>query len=459
MKMWSGRFSEPNAKEMDEFNNSLHFDKVLYRYDILGSVAHVKMLAKQNIISKKDEESLIKALELLMKDIDEGKVVLSTEYEDIHMAVESILTDRIGESAKKIHTCRSRNDQVALDMKMYVRAEALNIVELLKNLVFTLLKIAEKHTDTIMPGYTHMQRAQTVTFAHHLSAYSEMFLRDISRIKDTYKRANVMPLGCGALACSTFDIDRQFVSDELGFDSVTLNSLDTVGDRDYVIEFLDDIAIILMHLSRFSEEIIYWASDEFKFIVVSDRYSTGSSMMPQKKNPDVAELIRGKTGRVYGNLIAMLTVMKGIPLAYNKDMQEDKESTFDSVKTVKECLNIFTGMISTIKVNEDVMKEACVKSFMNATDVAEYLVKKGMSFRDAHFVVGNLVGICVDRGIYLNDLAIEEFRDASDLFEEDIYEVLDVTTGMGKKNMPGSPKKTVVEKYIKTTLDSLEKMQ
>lgn len=456
MKMWAGRFSEQNAKEVDIFNNSLHFDKVLYKYDILGSIAHVKMLSKQNIISKDDEEKLVKSLNDLMKDIDEGKVTFDEEYEDIHMAVESILTDRIGDSAKRIHTCRSRNDQVALDMKMYVKAEIKEVISLIKDLLYTLLEMAKDNTKTIMPGYTHMQRAQTVTFAHHLCAYSEMFRRDVDRLKDTYKRTNVMPLGAGALACSTFDIDRDYVAELLDFDNITLNSLDTVSDRDYVIELLNDLAIIMMHLSRFSEEIIYWASDEFKFIVVSDKYSTGSSMMPQKKNPDVAELIRGKTGRVYGNLMAMLTVMKGIPLAYNKDMQEDKEATFDSVNTVKQCISIFTGMISTITVNEDVLKEACVNSFMNATDVAEYLVKKGCPFRDAHFIVGNLVGKCVNEDKFLQDLTLSEFKEQSGLFEDDIYEVLHVTTGMNKKNMTASPKEEIVKRYIEKILDEIK---
>ena len=456
MKMWSGRFAEQNAKEVDIFNNSLHFDKVLYKYDIKGSIAHVKMLSKQGIITKEDEIKLVEALENLMKDIDEGKVTFNDEYEDIHMAVESILTDRIGDSAKRIHTCRSRNDQVALDMKMYVKAEIMEVMGLVKNLIFTLLEIAKDNTKTIMPGYTHMQRAQTVTFAHHLCAYVEMFRRDMDRLKDAYKRTNVMPLGAGALACSTFDIDRDYVASLLDFDSITLNSLDTVSDRDYVIELLDDLAIIMMHLSRFSEEIIYWASDEFKFITVSDKYSTGSSMMPQKKNPDVAELIRGKTGRVYGNLMAMLTVMKGLPLAYNKDMQEDKESTFDSVDTVKQCLSIFTGMIDTITVNKDVLKDACVNSFMNATDVAEYLVKKGCPFRDAHFVVGNLVGKCVRENKFLQDLTLDEFREQNELFEDDIYEVLHVTTGINKKNMTASPKEDIVKKYIEKILDEIK---
>ena len=456
MKMWSGRFAEQNAKEVDIFNNSLHFDKVLYKYDIKGSIAHVKMLSKQGIITKEDEIKLVEALENLMKDIDEGKVTFNEEYEDIHMAVESILTDRIGDSAKRIHTCRSRNDQVALDMKMYVKAEIMEVMGLVKNLIFTLLEIAKDNTKTIMPGYTHMQRAQTVTFAHHLCAYVEMFRRDMDRLKDTYKRTNVMPLGAGALACSTFDIDRDYVASLLDFDSITLNSLDTVSDRDYVIELLDDLAIIMMHLSRFSEEIIYWASDEFKFITVSDKYSTGSSMMPQKKNPDVAELIRGKTGRVYGNLMAMLTVMKGLPLAYNKDMQEDKESTFDSVDTVKQCLSIFTGMIDTITVNKDVLKDACVNSFMNATDVAEYLVKKGCPFRDAHFVVGNLVGKCVRENKFLQDLTLDEFREQNELFEDDIYEVLHVTTGINKKNMTASPKEDIVKKYIEKIFDEIK---
>lgn len=456
MKMWSGRFSEENAKEVDEFNNSLKFDKILYKYDILGSVAHVKMLARQAIITQEDKGKILIALRSLLDNIKNEDVTLDREYEDIHMAIESILTDRIGESAKKIHTCRSRNDQVALDMKMYVKQEIVNISSYLRTLILSLLDIANDNLDTVMPGYTHMQRAQCVTFAHHICAYVEMFKRDISRLGDTYKRLNTMPLGAGALAGSTFNIDREYVKEQLKFDSITLNSLDSVSDRDYIIEFLNNLSIIMMHLSRFCEELILWSTDEFHFITMSDKYSTGSSMMPQKKNPDVAELIRGKTGRVYGSLITMLTVMKGLPLAYNKDMQEDKECTFDSVDTLKECINIFTGMISTITINKEDMKMAAVNSFINATDAAEYLVKKGMPFRDAHFIIGNLVAKCIDEDKFLTDLKLEDFKEESDMFDEDIFECLDAIKGMEKKKMIGSPNKEIVSEYIENNIKLFE---
>ncbi len=456
MKMWSGRFSEENEKEMDDFNNSLKFDKRLYKYDILGSIAHVKMLSKQGIISKEDEKKCIEGLNKVLENINEKKIILNDEYEDIHMAVESILTKEIGESAKKIHTCRSRNDQVALDMKMYVRDEINLINDLLKNLILNLCTIAKENTKTVMPGYTHLQRAQSVTFAHHLMAYVEMFKRDCLRMNDTYNRMNTMPLGAGALAGSTFDIDREYVCSLLNFGSVTKNSIDSVSDRDYLIELLNNISIIIMHLSRFCEEIIIWASDEFKFITISDKYSTGSSMMPQKKNPDVAELIRGKSGRIYGNLFSLLTIMKGIPLSYNKDMQEDKEAIFDSIDTIKSCLSIFTGMICSISINKGNMYDACEFSFMNATDVAEYLVKKNVPFRDAHFIVGSLVNKCIKEDKYLNDLKIEEFKEVSDIFDLDIYEVLDFNVGLNKKNMTGSPKEEIVVKHINEILKFLK---
>ena len=452
MKMWAGRFAEETNKEADEFNSSLRFDKALAESDIDGSIAHVSMLGSCNIIPKEDMEKAVVALEKLKNDILNNGYIIEEKYEDIHMAVESILTAQIGDAAKKIHTARSRNDQVALDMKMYIKDCINVVVSELTQLIATLKGIAYENLETIMPGYTHMQKAQPITLAHHLSAYIEMFIRDNSRLRDCYKRMNLCPLGSGALACSTFDIDRNQTSSLLGFDAPTRNSLDSVSDRDYLIEMLSDFSVIMMHLSRFSEEIIIWSTEEFAFITLSDSFSTGSSMMPQKKNPDMAELIRGKTGRVYGNLVQMLVTMKGLPLAYNKDMQEDKEGVFDSINTVVSSIRIFNKMIASATFNKDKMKVSVENSFVNATDMAEYLVKKGCPFRDAHFVVGALVKKAIDSNRYLHDFSLTELKEASDIFSEDIFEVLMVQSSIKVKTAIGSPNPDVMNKY----LDALE---
>ena len=448
MKLWAGRFEGESDTSADAFNSSLHFDRKLFVYDVDGSIAHVKMLQKQEIIEDSDAILCVKALETLKEEVVSGVLTIGDNYEDIHMAVESILTERIGDAAKRIHTARSRNDQVALDMRMYVKDQIRDLIKIITALLDGLKSIGLEHLDTLMPGYTHMQKAQPITLAHHLSAYIEMLVRDRDRLRDVYKRTNTMPLGSGALACSTFDIDREFVADALEFSEVTQNSLDSVSDRDYLIEFLNTLAIIMMHLSRFSEEVILWSTEEFGYITLSDAFSTGSSMMPQKKNPDMAELIRGKTGRVYGALFGLLTVMKGLPLAYNKDMQEDKEFVFDSVETVSDCLQIFNKMLATATFNKDRMAKAAIGSFVNATDMAEYLVKKGCPFRDAHFIVGKLVKDCIDKKLYLSDLSLQELNEASEYFENDIYKVLNVRTSLENKKMTGSPNPEVVRAYL-----------
>ena len=452
MKMWSGRFESETDKSADDFNSSLRFDKALFAYDIEGSIAHVRMLEKQKVISEGDAVMCTEALRKLKEQVFSGKYAIGETYEDVHMAVEAILTERIGDAAKRIHTARSRNDQVALDMRIYTKEQIHGISALVTELIGALKVLAHDNLETVMPGYTHMQKAQPITFAHHLCAYIEMFRRDRERLFDTYKRTDRMPLGSGALAGSTFDIDREYTAELLDFAEVTQNSLDSVSDRDYLLELLSDLSIIMMHLSRFCEEVILWSTEEFGYITISDAFSTGSSMMPQKKNPDMAELIRGKTGRVYGSLFGLLTVMKGLPLAYNKDMQEDKECTFDAIDTVCACLDIFRKMIAEVKINHEKMLAATVNSFVNATDMAEYLVKKGCPFRDAHFIIGGLVKICVTRGIYLADLSLDELRSTSPMFDADIYHVLDVRTSIRSKQMTGSPNPKVVKAY----LDSVE---
>ena len=455
-KLWGGRFQKATDKKVDDFNSSIRFDKRMYRQDIRGSIAHATMLGKQNIIPKEDSEKIVAELKNILNDIDNGKIEFLIDAEDIHMNIEKILTDRIGEAGKRLHTGRSRNDQVALDIRMFLMDETEEIQEMIIHTLKTLLELAKKHTDTIMPGYTHLQKAQPITFAHHCMAYFEMFKRDLLRLKDCRKRTNVMPLGSGALAGTTYPLDREFVAKELGFDDVTLNSLDGVSDRDFVIELASCLSILMMHLSRFCEELILWSSHEFSFVEMDDAYSTGSSIMPQKKNPDVAELIRGKTGRVYGHLMGLLTTMKGLPLAYNKDMQEDKEPIFDSIDTVKLCLPVFCDMISTMTVKKDNMLKGSKGGFTNATDAADYLVKKGMPFREAHSVIGNLVFYCIEHNKALDDLTLDEFKSFSDIIENDIYNAISMQTCVNDRKVIGGPAKSTVIKAIEKSEDFLK---
>lgn len=447
-KLWGGRFSKNTDKLVEDFHSSISFDKRLYYWDIQGSIAHARMLGDRGIITQEEAQKIIQGLKEILEEIEAGRVEFDVSAEDIHMNIELLLTEKIGDMGKKLHTGRSRNDQVALDTRLYLRAEIVNIEELLGKLLTTLLDLAEKHIDTVMPGYTHLQRAQPVTFAHHLMAYFQMFLRDFERLDDCQKRVNVSPLGAGALVGTTFPLDREQVAFELGFSQVSSNSMDAVSDRDFVIEFLGASAIIMMHLSRFSEELIFWASQEVQFVQMDDAYSTGSSIMPQKKNPDVAELIRGKTGRVYGNLMAMLTIMKGLPLAYNKDMQEDKERLFDTVDTLKKCLLVFTPMLTTMQINKEKMLAASKGGFTNATDLADYLVRKGLPFRDAHEVVGKLVAYCLNKGKNLDDLSLEELQGFCPLVKEDVYEAISVFNCVKKRQVIGGPAPEQVKKSI-----------
>ena len=448
MKLWGGRFTKSTDSFTDHFHSSISFDSRMYKQDITGSVAHAKMLGKQGIIPKEDSELIQKTLLEILADIEAGKVTFDEKAEDIHMNVETILINRIGDVGKRLHTGRSRNDQVALDIRMYLKEQITDIKSLVIDLMKVLNKIAEDNTKTILPGYTHLQNAQPVTLAHHVLAYVEMFKRDCGRLDDTFKRTNVMPLGSGALATTTYPLDRRFVCAELGFDSITLNSMDGVSDRDFVIELLSALSIIMMHLSRFCEELIVWNSQQYKFVEMDDAYSTGSSIMPQKKNPDMAELIRGKTGRVYGHLMGMLTTMKGLPLAYNKDMQEDKEGVFDAVDTLKMCLPVFTRMVETMTVNKDNMYKAAKGGFMNATDAADWLVKQGMPFRDAHAVIGQLVLYCVNNNKALDELTLEEFRAVSDVFTEDIYKAISLETCVNSRTVEGGPSEEYINKLI-----------
>ncbi|MCF0120510.1 MAG: argininosuccinate lyase, partial [Oscillospiraceae bacterium] len=426
MKLWSGRFDSDTDALVDELNASITFDKRLYREDIAGSMAHAGMLGRQGIIDPDEAAKIIEALGEIRSDMDADKIPFLIENEDIHMTVEKELTERIGDAGKRLHTARSRNDQVALDFRLYLKNEIEDIRGKVLALLSAVCEISEKHTDTIMPAYTHLQRAQPTTFGHYMMAYANMLKRDVTRLEDCLERMDDMPLGSGALTGTTHPIDRYMVADTLGFKRITSNSLDGVSDRDYAIELLSDLSIIMMHLSRFSEEIIMWCSWEFKFIELSDAYSTGSSIMPQKKNPDIAELVRGKTGRVYGSLMGFLTVMKALPLAYNKDMQEDKEQVFDAVDTVKKCLPVFTAMILTMTVLKDNMRNAAARGFINATDCADYLVKKGMPFRDAYTAVGRLVNYCIANGKTLETLSLDEYKSLSDVFESDVYDFIDL---------------------------------
>lgn len=458
-KLWGGRFSKSTDSQTDHFHSSISFDKRMYKQDIMGSIAHSKMLGKQNIISKEDSELIQKTLLEILKDIEDGKIVFEEKAEDIHMNIETILISRIGDVGKRLHTGRSRNDQVALDIRMYLKEEIIDIKLLIKDLQTVLLSLAKENIDTIMPGYTHLQKAQPVTLAHHLLAYFEMFKRDYERLSDCYKRTNIMPLGSGALASTTYDLDRNFVANELNFDEITQNSMDGVSDRDFCIELASDLSIIMMHLSRFCEEIILWSTNEFQFIELDDAYSTGSSIMPQKKNPDMAELIRGKTGRVYGSLISLLTVMKGLPLAYNKDMQEDKEAIFNSVDTVKMCLPVFTSMIKTMSIKKDALYNAAKGGFTNATDAADWLVKKGVPFRDAHSIVGKLVAHCLAENKALEDMKLSEFKHISDVFDESVYEAIDTKKCVQTRNVYGGPSNQCTAKAIAANqkyLDDLE---
>lgn len=458
-KLWGGRFSKDTDKLVEDFHSSISFDQKLYQWDIKGSIAHARMLGNVGVITKDEAEQIIDGLTEILIEIEAGKVVFDPSSEDIHMNIEVLLTNKIGAVGKKLHTGRSRNDQVAVDTRMYLRAEIETIHHLLLELITTLINLAEMHKETIMPGYTHLQRAQPVSFAHHLLAYVEMFKRDCTRLEDTRIRMNVLPLGSGALAGTTFPLDRQQVAKELDFDSVCLNSMDGVSDRDFILEFMADASISLMHLSRLCEEIILWSSQEFHFIDLDDAYSTGSSIMPQKKNPDVAELMRGKTGRVYGNLMAMLTVMKGIPLAYNKDMQEDKEGLFDTVETWQKCLLVMTPMLKTVTVRQEAMLQAARGGFTNATDLADYLVRKNIPFRDAHSIVGRLVAYCLDEGKNLDNLTLIEFKTFSPLIENDIYQAIAVETCMANRNTIGGPSIAQVEATISADRQFLAQRQ
>ncbi|GAB4261055.1 argininosuccinate lyase [Thermincola ferriacetica] len=459
MKLWGGRFQKETDRLVEDFHSSISFDQRLARQDIRGSIAHARMLGKQGIISPEEADKIITGLQSILADIEGGKVEFEIGAEDIHMNIEKLLTERIGDVGRKLHTARSRNDQVALDIRIYLKQEIREIEALLVTLQETLLEMAEKHLYTVMPGYTHLQRAQPITFGHHLMAYFQMFKRDIERMQDCFRRTDVMPLGSGALAGTTFHLDRQAVAAELDFSAISENSLDGVSDRDFAIEFCAAAAILMMHMSRFCEEIILWASAEFQFIELDDAYSTGSSIMPQKKNPDVAELIRGKTGRVYGDLMALLTVMKSLPLAYNKDMQEDKEALFDAIDTVKGCLLVFTPMVETMRVNREVMARAASGGFTNATEVADYLAKKGVPFRKAHEIVGRLVLGCLEKGKSLDQLTVAEYKEASPLIEEDIYDAINIEKCVAARKVSGGPAPEAVLESIKSGRAWLERVK
>ncbi|MFG6332012.1 MAG: argininosuccinate lyase [Lachnospiraceae bacterium] len=447
-QLWGGRFTKETDRLVYRFNASIAFDQRLYREDIEGSMAHVRMLAKQNILTEAERDQILQGLEGILKDVEEGTLGITDQYEDIHSFVEASLIERIGEAGKKLHTGRSRNDQVALDMRLYTRKEVLETDALLKKLLEVLLRIMEENTETIMPGFTHLQKAQPITLAHHLGAYFEMFRRDRSRLADLHERMNVCPLGAGALAGTTYPLDREYTAELLGFDGPMSNSMDAVSDRDYLVEYLSAASTIMMHLSRFCEEIILWNSNEYRFVEIDDAYSTGSSIMPQKKNPDIAELVRGKTGRVYGALISLLTTLKGLPLAYNKDMQEDKEQAFDAIDTVKGCITLFTGMLDTMVFQKERMNDSARHGFTNATDAADYLVNRGVPFRDAHGIVGKLVLYAIDRNKALDDLSLEEYRAVSPVFEADIYEAISMETCVNKRLTAGAPGKEAMEKAI-----------
>lgn len=448
-QLWGGRFTKETDKLVYNFNASINFDKKFYKQDMEGSIAHVKMLAAVGILTDEERDKIIAGIEGILRDVENGSLEITEEYEDIHSFVEAVLTDRIGDVGKKLHTGRSRNDQVALDMKLYTRQELLSIRELVLELIKTCQTLMEENIHTVMPGFTHLQKAQPLTLSHHVGAYMEMFKRDYSRLSDIYDRMNYCPLGSGALAGTTYPLDREMTAELLDFYGPTLNSMDSVSDRDYVIELLSALSTIMMHLSRFCEEIILWNSNEYRFIEIDDAYSTGSSIMPQKKNPDIAELVRGKTGRVYGALMSLLTTMKGIPLAYNKDMQEDKELSFDAMDTVKGCIALFTGMLATMKFNKGKMRLSANNGFTNATDAADYLVKHGVPFRDAHGIIGKIVLYCIERGIAIDDMSLDELKAICPVFEEDIYEEISMETCVNNRLTIGAPGKAAMEKVIK----------
>ena len=457
-QLWGGRFTKETDQLVYNFNASITFDQKFYKQDIEGSIAHVTMLAKQGILTEQERDDIVRTLKEIRDEVESGRLEITSEYEDIHSFVEANLIDRLGDTGKKLHTGRSRNDQVALDMRLYTRDELLHTDDLLKELLETILKIMEANTETIMPGFTHLQKAQPITLAHHMGAYFEMFKRDRLRLHDIYERMNYCPLGSGALAGTTYPLDREYTAELLGFYGPTLNSMDGVSDRDYLIEFLSACATIMMHLSRFSEEIIIWNSNEYQFVEIDDAYSTGSSIMPQKKNPDIAELVRGKTGRVYGALMSLLTTMKGIPLAYNKDMQEDKELSFDAMDTVKGCIALFTGMLATMKFNKGKMRLSANNGFTNATDAADYLVKHGVPFRDAHGIIGKIVLYCIERGIAIDDMSLDELKAICPVFEEDIYEEISMETCVNNRLTIGAPGKAAMEKVIEAEKAYLQRI-
>lgn len=463
-QLWGGRFTKQTDQLVFDFNASITFDKRLFHEDVTGSIVHATMLAKQGILTEEERKSIVEGLTGILEDVDDGTLAIDETQEDIHSFVEATLIDRIGDAGKKLHTGRSRNDQVALDMRLYTRARVAETDGLLKKLLEALLDTMENNLDTYMPGFTHLQKAQPITLAHHYGAYFEMFKRDRQRLADIYKRMNYCPLGAGALAGTTYPLDREYTARLLRFEGPTLNSIDSVADRDYLIEFLSALSTIMMHLSRFSEEIIIWNSNEYQFVELDDAYSTGSSIMPQKKNPDIAELVRGKTGRVYGALMALLTTMKGLPLAYNKDMQEDKEMAFDAMDTAADCITLFTGMIQTMKFRKDRMAKSAMNGFTNATDAADYLVGKGVPFRDAHGIIGRLVLYCIEKDTSIDALSLEELRSISDKFDKDIYDAISLKTCVEKRLTIGAPgekmMKQVIEKnkeYLKN--DAIEEYQ
>ena len=455
-QLWGGRFTKETDKLVYNFNASITFDQKFYKQDIEGSIAHVTMLAKQGILSGQEKDDIVKTLKEILAEVESGELEISSEYEDIHSFVEANLIDRLGDTGKKLHTGRSRNDQVALDMRLYTRNEVKETDALLKELLETILKIMEENVTTIMPGFTHLQKAQPITLAHHMGAYFEMFKRDRLRLHDIYERMNYCPLGSGALAGTTYPLDREYSAELLGFYGPTLNSMDGVSDRDYLIEFLSALSTIMMHLSRFSEEVIIWNSNEYQFVEIDDAYSTGSSIMPQKKNPDIAELVRGKTGRVYGALMSLLTTMKGIPLAYNKDMQEDKELSFDAMDTAKGCLALFNGMLRTMKFNKERMRESANHGFTNATDAADYLVKHGVPFRDAHGIVGRIVLYCLDKKIPIDAMSLEELKAISPVFEEDIYDAISMETCVNTRLTVGAPGEAAMKQVIEKEREFLK---